>query len=42
MLRTGATFVKMDTTGLHLFTLRILEPYPSKDIEIDLSHVISH
>ena len=42
MLRTGATFVKMDTAGLHLLTLRILEPYPSKDIEIDLSHVISH
>ena len=53
MLCTGATFVKknsclvarivsIDTTGLHLFTFRILEPYPSKNIEVDLSHVISH
>ena len=49
----GATFVKQNsylvvrivsfgTAGLHLLTLRILEPYPSKDIEIDLCHVISH
>ena len=53
MLCTGATFVKknsclvakivsFDTAGLHLLTFRILEPYPSKDIELDLSHVISH
>ena len=53
MLITGATFVKknsclvarivsLDTAGLHLLTFRILEPYPSKDIELDLSHVISH
>ena len=53
MLLTGATFVKknsclvarivsFDTAGLHLLTFRILEPYPSKDIELDLSHVISH
>ena len=53
MLCTGATFVKknsclvarivsFDTVGLHLLTFRILEPYPSKDIELDLSHVISH
>ena len=53
MLRTEATFVKInsclvvrivsfDTAGLHLLTFRILEPYPSKDIELDLSHVISH
>ena len=39
----GATFVKkspclvarivsFDNVGLHLFTFRILEPYPSKDI----------
>ena len=53
MLCTGATFVKknsclvvrivsFDTAGLHLITFRILEPYPFKDIELDLSHVISH
>ena len=53
MLRTGATFVKknsclvarivsFDTVGLHLLTFRILEPYSSKDMAIDLSHVISH
>ena len=53
MLCTGATFVKtnsylvarivpFDTVGLHLLTFRILEPYPSKDIALDLSHVISH
>ena len=53
MLCTGATFVKknsylvarivsFDTTGLHLLTFCILEPYLSKDIELDLSHVISH
>ena len=53
MLFTGATFVKknycliarvvsFDTAGVHLFTLRTLVPYPSKDIELDLSHVMSH
>ena len=53
MLCTGATFVKKnsclvariascDTAGLHLLAFHILEPYPSKDIELDLSHVISH
>ena len=53
MLCTGATFVKknscfvarmvpFDTIGLHLLTFRILEPYPSKDIALDLSHVMSH
>ena len=53
MLCAGATFVKtnsylvarivpFDTVGLHLLTFRILEPYPSKDIALDLSHVISH
>ena len=53
MLCTGATFVKInsglvativsfDTAGLHLLTFWILELYPSKDIEPDLSHVISH
>ena len=49
-LCTGATFVKktsclvarIDTAGLHVHTFRILEPYPSKDIELDLSHVISN
>ena len=50
MLRTGTTFVKknscliariisFDAVGL---ILRILEQYPSKDIGLDLSHVISH
>ena len=53
VLCTGATFVKknsclfarivlFDTVGLHLLTFRILESYPSKDIALDLSHVISH
>ena len=53
MLCTGTTFVKknsclvarivpFDTVGLHLLTFRILEPYPSKDIPLDLSHVMSH
>ena len=51
MLCTGATFVEkrsclaarifsFDTA--HLLTFRILEPYPSKDIGLDLSHVILH
>ena len=53
MLCTGATFVKnnsclvarivpFDTVRLHLLTFRILEPYPSKNVALDLSHVISH
>ena len=53
MLCTGATFVKknsciaarivsFDTTDLLLLTFGILEPYLSKDIELGLSHVISH
>ena len=53
MLCTGAAFVKktscliarilsFDTAGLHLIAFRILESYPSKDIELELSHVISH
>ena len=53
MLCTGATFekknsclvariVSFDTAGLHQLTFRILEPYPSKYIDLDLSHVISH
>ena len=51
MLCTRAAFVKknsclvarivsFDTTGLHLLTFHILEPYPSKDTELDLCHVI--
>ena len=53
MLCTQATFVKknfclvgrivlFDTASLHLQIFRILEPYPSKDIELDLSHLIPH
>ena len=50
MLCTGATFLKkkvarivsFDITVLHLLIFRILEPYLSKDIGLDLSHVISH
>ena len=52
MLCTGAIFVKknsclvakivlFDTAGLRLLAFRILQPYPSKAIELDLSHVIS-
>ena len=52
-LGTGATFVNknsclvarivsFDTTGLHLLTFRVLEPYPSKDIDLDLNRVISY
>ena len=37
-----ARTVSFDTVSLHLLTFRILEPYPSKDIGLDLSHVISH
>ena len=36
-----ARIVLLDTAGLHLLTFRILE-HLSKDIELDLSHVISH
>ena len=53
MLCTGATFVKKNsclvarivpyyTVVLHLLTFHVLEPYPSKDIALGLSHVISH
>ena len=53
MLCTGATFVKknsclvarivsFDTVGLHLLTFRIFEPYLSRYIALDLSHIISH
>ena len=51
ILCTGASFAKkksylvarivsFDTAGLHLLTFRVLESYSSKDIELDLSHVI--
>ena len=53
ILCMGATFVKKNsclagrivpyyTAVLHLLTLHVLEPYPSKDIAFGLSHVISH
>ena len=53
MLCAGATFVKInsclvvrivsfDTAGLHLLTFRYLEPFPSKNIELDLTHIMSH
>ena len=53
MLCTGATFVKKNsclvarivpyyTVVLHLLTSHVLEPYPSKDIALGLSHIISH
>ena len=32
--------VSFHTVGLHLLTFCILEPYPSKDIALDLSDVI--
>ena len=52
MLCMGATFVKenlclvaridyFDTADL-ILTFRILGSYSSKDIELDLSHVVSH
>ena len=52
MFCTEATFVKknfclvarivlFDTAGLHLLTVCILDPYLSKDIDLDLIHVIS-
>ena len=37
-----ATKVSFDTAGMHLLPFSILEPYPYKEIELDLSHVISH
>ena len=53
MLCTEANFAKKNsclvariavfyTAGLRLLTFHILEPYVSKDIALDLSHVISH
>ena len=52
-LCTGANFAKKNsclvarivpyyTVGLHLLTVHILEPCPSKDIALGLNHVISH
>ena len=49
----GVTFVKKNaclvariisfaTESLHLLTFGILEPYSPKDIDLDLSHVMSH
>ena len=53
MLCTGATFVMKNlclvarivpyyTVVLHLLNFHILEPYPSNDTTLGLSHVISH
>ena len=53
MVCTGVTFVmkisclvarivSFDTAGLHLLTFRILEPYPSKNIELDLNYINSY
>ena len=50
---TGVNFAKKNsclvariapyyTAGLHLLTFHILELYPSKEIALGLSHVISH
>ena len=39
------TIASFDTAGLDLLTvpiLELLEPYPSKEIHLDLIHVISH
>ena len=38
----GARIVPYYIVGLHLLTFHILELYPSKDIALGLSHVISH
>ena len=38
----AARIVSFDTAVLHLLALNISEPYPSKDIELDLSHFIWH
>ena len=53
MLCKGAAFVKKNsclvarifsfhTSGQYLLTFRILEQSPSKDTELNISHVISH
>ena len=42
--KINSTMSVMLCTGdtLHLLTFRTLQPYPSKDIALDPSHVISH
>ena len=51
LLCMGATFINtnvclavriasFDTAGLQLLSFCVLDPYPSKDIELDLSYVI--
>ena len=53
MLYAGANFTKKNsclaarivlyyTAGLRLLAFHILEPYPSKNIALGLSHVIAH
>ena len=53
MVCMGDTIVKINSclvdrifssyaASLHLLSFRILDPYLPKDIELDLSHVISH
>ena len=48
MLSTGTNFVKKNSclvariVPFDLLTFHISEPYPSKDIALDLSHIISH
>ena len=37
-----ARIIPFDTEGLHLLTFRILEPYQSRGIALDLSHAMSH
>ena len=37
-----ARIVLFDSADSNLLSVRNLEPYPSKDIEFDLSHNISH
>ena len=37
-----ARIVLFDTADPNLLSVRNLEPHPSKDIEFDLSHNISH
>ena len=53
MLFTGANFAKENsglaarivvyyTASMHLLTVHILRPYPSKDIALGLNHFNSH
>ena len=37
-----ARIVLFDTAGLYLLTFRILEPYSSKDIELDLYVILRY